>query len=127
MTPTRLHLVMNRDQLTEVIRDGRRRRLSDAAIADHILVLAETDATWAKALSHPARGGILRLMRRDGRLSPVGAARELDASLGALAYHFRQLHKLGFIEICDTIPRRGATEHVYRLVDPGHVFAQRAA
>lgn len=113
---------MNRDKLTEIIRDGRRRRLSDAAIADSVLFLAENDATWAKALSHPARGGILRLMRRDGRLSPVGAARELEQSVGAIAYHFRQLHKLGFIEICDTIPRRGATEHVYRLTEPAHVF-----
>jgi predicted transcriptional regulator len=114
---------MNRNTLTEVIRDGRRRRLSDAAIADSVLFLAETDATWAKALSHPARGGILRLMRREGRLSPVAAARELDQSVGAIAYHFRQLHKLGFIEICDTIPRRGATEHVYRLTNSAHVFS----
>jgi hypothetical protein len=117
---------MNRDLLTEVIRDGRRRRLSDSAIAESVLGLAETDATWAKALSHPARGSILRLMRRDGVLSPVGAARELDQSVGAIAYHFRQLHKLGFIEISSTIPRRGATEHVYRLADTARDFTQAA-
>lgn len=107
--------MMNREALTDLIADGRRRELDDASLADAILALAETDATWAKALSHPARGGIIRLMRSNGTLSPVVAARELGQSVGALAYHFRQLNKLGFIEICDEIPRRGATEHVYRL------------
>jgi hypothetical protein len=111
-------LMMNREDLTNLIADGRRRKLDDAALADAVLALAETDATWAKALSHPARGGIIRLMRSNGTLSPVVAARELGQSVGALAYHFRQLHKLGFIEICDEIPRRGATEHVYQLCAP---------
>jgi helix-turn-helix protein len=110
--------MMNREALTDLIADGRRRELDDAELADAILTLAETDATWAKALSHPARGGIIRLMRSNGTLSPVVAARELGQSVGALAYHFRQLHKLGFIEICDEIPRRGATEHVYQLCAP---------
>ena len=109
---------MNRDDLTELIGDGRERRLSDAEIADSILALAENDSTWAKALSHPMRGGILRQLRRDGSRSPVGAARELGQPVGTVAYHFRQLHKLGFIEICDEIQRRGATEHVYRLTKP---------
>lgn len=110
--------MMNREELTNLIADGRRRKLNDAALADAILALVEADATWAKALSHPARGGIIRLMRSNGTLSPVVAARELGQSVGALAYHFRQLHKLGFIEICAEIPRRGATEHVYRLSAP---------
>lgn len=110
--------MMNRDQLTALIGDGRKHRLSDEEIADAVLALAEGDATWAKAVSHPLRGAILRLLRRDGSLSPVAAARELDQSVGTIAYHFRQLHKLGFIEICDEIPRRGATEHVYRLAGP---------
>jgi predicted ArsR family transcriptional regulator len=109
---------MNRDDLTTLISNGRQRQLSDAEIADSILSLAENDATWAKALSHPLRGGILRLLRRDGSLSPVGAARELGQPVGTIAYHFRQLHKLGFIEICDEIQRRGATEHIYQLTRP---------
>jgi hypothetical protein len=109
---------MNRDDLTTLIGNGRQQQLSDAEIADSILALAENDATWAKALSHPLRGGILRLLRRDASLSPVAAARELGQPVGTIAYHFRQLHKLGFIEICDEIQRRGATEHVYRLTRP---------
>lgn len=115
--------MMNREELTKLIAEARTRDLDDAALADAILVLAETDATWAKALSHPARGGIIRLMRNNGTLSPVVAARELGLSVGALAYHFRQLHRLGFIEICDEIPRRGATEHVYRLCSPPAALA----
>jgi hypothetical protein len=110
--------MMNRDDLTALIGNGREQRMSDAEIADSILALAENDATWAKAVSHPLRGGILRLLRRDASLSPIGAARELGQPVGTIAYHFRQLHKLGFIEICDEIQRRGATEHVYRLTRP---------
>ena len=109
---------MNREQLTELIDDGQRRRLSTDELVEEILALAEADATWAKALSHPLRGAILQSMRRDGSLSPVAAARELDQTVGTTAYHFRQLHKLGYIEVCAEVQRRGATEHVYRLTEP---------
>jgi DNA-binding transcriptional ArsR family regulator len=106
---------MNRNQLTELINNGCERQLSTDEIVDGILALAEADATWAKALSHPLRGNILRLMRRDGTLSPIAVSREIGQSVGTIAYHFRQLHKLGYIEVCDERQRRGATEHVYRL------------
>ena len=126
--------MMNKEQLTNVIADGGRRRSADGEIADAVLDLAENDATWAKAFSHPARGGILALTRRDGSLSPAGAARELDRSVGVIAYHFRQLYKLGFIKIFNTVQRRGATEHVYRLTalletraDPPDPCAARSA
>jgi predicted transcriptional regulator len=106
---------MNRTQLTALINDGHDRRLSTDEIVDEILALAEADATWAKALSHPLRGNILRLLRRDGSLSPIAVSRELGQPVGTIAYHFRQLHKLGYIEVHDERQRRGATEHVYRL------------
>lgn len=109
---------MNRDQLTELLQEARDRDLSSDEIADQILALAETDATWARALSHPLRGAILRMLRRDGTLSPIGAARLLEQPVGTTAYHFRQLYRLGFIEVCDEVQRRGATEHIYRLT-PG--------
>jgi DNA-binding transcriptional ArsR family regulator len=124
---TRLGSMMNRDELTAVIGEGRDRGLSNAEIADRILALAENDATWAKALSHPLRGRILRTLRGQGSLSPVGAARALDQPVGTIAYHFRQLDKLGFIEICDEIQRRGATEHVYRLTRPATGWPESAA
>lgn len=36
--------------------------------------------------------------------------------LDTLAYHFKHLRELGLIELSRTIPRRGAVEHLYRLV-----------
>jgi hypothetical protein len=35
-------------------------------------------------------------------------------ALSLAAYHFRELMHAGLLEIAETIPRRGATEHVYR-------------
>jgi len=34
--------------------------------------------------------------------------------LSYVSYHFRQLEEAGCIEVVELIPRRGATEHVYR-------------
>jgi hypothetical protein len=106
---------MNRTQLTALLNDGSARQLSTDELVDEILALAEGDVTWAKALSHPLRGNILRIMRREGSLSPIAVSREIGQPVGTIAYHFRQLHKLGYIEVCDELQRRGATEHVYRL------------
>jgi len=54
-------------------------------------------------------------------LSPVGFINagfapdieEKQKALSLVSYHFRALETAGCIEIVDTIPRRGATEHVY--------------
>jgi DNA-binding transcriptional ArsR family regulator len=103
--------------LEALIEDARRRELSSKEIAAAILALSE-DPVWAKAMAHPARGQILRLLREHGALSPAKAVAKVDAaSLGALSYHFRHLRKLGLIELSKTIPRRGALEHVYRVTE----------
>jgi hypothetical protein len=75
----------------------------------------------SEALRHPLRVRILEIVNeRDmsptqfmfQRLSPdVGVSAK---SLSQLSYHFRQLAESGCIEVVDRIPRRGATEHVYR-------------
>ncbi|HVO55608.1 MAG TPA: helix-turn-helix domain-containing protein [Solirubrobacterales bacterium] len=71
----------------------------------------------ARALSHPARIRILTHMNAPRRqLSPSKWSEEVDMPLSRAAYHFRQLAKNGCIEIVETIPRRGATEHVYQPV-----------
>lgn len=55
-------------------------------------------------------------------ISPIqflhqGLAPKFDTSkksLSHISYHFRELEKAGCLEIVDRVPRRGATEHVYR-------------
>jgi hypothetical protein len=44
---------------------------------------------------------------------PIGFEQKKQA-LSHVAYHFRELQKAGCIEIVEVIPRRGASEHVYR-------------
>lgn len=107
--------VFDVDAIEQLIGDGRARHLSNRQLAEQLLALAE-DPTWAKAISNPLRAQILGLLRREGSLSPSRAAEQLDGdSLGAIAYHFRYLHKLALIEVCDEIQRRGTVEHVYQL------------
>lgn len=67
----------------------------------------------AKAMSHPLRATLLPMVR-DQERSPTELADELGVDLNKLAYHVRQLERLGCIELVRTRPRRGATEHFYR-------------
>jgi len=75
----------------------------------------------SEALRHPIRIRILEVVNeRD--MSPVqfmhlGLLPKTDQSqksLSQISYHFRHLADCGCLEIVDEIPRRGATEHVYR-------------
>lgn len=71
----------------------------------------------ARALSHPLRVKILMSMNAPVRkLSPSAFSEEEGCSMGLASYHFRQLQKAGCIEIAETVPRRGATEHLYQPV-----------
>jgi len=66
----------------------------------------------AKALSHPLRAAILeRLYGREA--SPVELAREMGESLPNIAYHVRELHKLGAVALVRQRHVRGAVEHTY--------------
>jgi DNA-binding transcriptional ArsR family regulator len=107
--------VIDRDEIERVITAGLSRRRTPAQIANAIVTLLE-DPAWARAFSHPTRSAILRLLRAHSELSPSRALEELDEPLGTISYHFRQLAKLGLIEVCDQIPRRGSIKHVYRLI-----------
>lgn len=73
-----------------------------------------TDDRIAKALAHPLRARILTLLE-GGAASPVELAAELDAPLGNVSYHVRQLAAMGLLELVSTTPRRGAIEHHYEL------------
>lgn len=72
-------------------------------------------------MRHPLRVRILEVVN-DRDMSPTQFMRQRLApdvevsakSLSLLSYHFRALEKAGCIEVVDRVPRRGATEHVYR-------------
>lgn len=71
----------------------------------------------AKVLSHPLRFKILISMNTPfRRLSPSEYSEETGEALSNSSYHFRVLDKAGCIQIVETIPRRGAEEHVYEPV-----------
>jgi DNA-binding transcriptional ArsR family regulator len=68
-----------------------------------------------KALAHPARVHALQILFLRVA-SPKELAQEVGTSVGKMAYHVRELHKAGYIELVSTVPRRGATEHFYRAI-----------
>jgi DNA-binding transcriptional ArsR family regulator len=73
------------------------------------------DPRLAKALEHPIRIEILTVLRQ-GPSSPTRIQRELETvSLNLVAHHVKVLKELGFVELVETVSRRGAKEHIYRL------------
>lgn len=71
----------------------------------------------AKVLSHPQRFKILIAINTPIRqLSPSEYSEETGESLSVAAYHFRVLDRAGCIKVVNTIPRRGATEHIYEPI-----------
>jgi DNA-binding transcriptional ArsR family regulator len=71
------------------------------------------DPRFVKALAHPLRVQILRVLQ-DRVASPSEIAAELSASLGNVSYHVRFLARSDLLELVETRPRRGAIEHYYR-------------
>lgn len=78
--------------------------------------LHSLDPRLAKALSNEVRARALELLA-EGSKSPKLIAAELELDLRSVAYHVRVLKKLECIELVETLPRRGAVEHVYRAAD----------
>lgn len=74
------------------------------------------DQRLAKALSNPVRARALALIA-EGVASPNAIAAELDLDVRGVAYHVRVLRELDCIELIETHQRRGAIEHVYRVLD----------
>ena len=72
-----------------------------------------TDPRVVKALAHPLRVRILGMLE-DRTASPSELAEELEAPLGNVSYHVRQLAALGLIKLVKKTPRRGAIEHHYK-------------
>jgi len=67
-----------------------------------------------KALSHELRVEILTFLTEHAMASPVEMSKALDASIGTVSHHVKQLVKYGCAEEVETRPRRGAVEHFYR-------------
>jgi DNA-binding transcriptional ArsR family regulator len=69
-----------------------------------------------KALANPVRLHLLGILSyRD--ISPAEFARERREPVSNVAYHFRALEKLGCVEVVDTRPVRGSTEHFFRRTE----------
>jgi DNA-binding transcriptional ArsR family regulator len=81
------------------------------------------DPRLVKALAHPLRVRVLRVLER--RIaSPNELATELEVPLGNVSYHVRALARIGLIELATTAQRRGAVEHYYRSTGPVRVTAR---
>ena len=78
------------------------------------------DQKYVKAMAHPLRLRILAALEHR-TASPSELADELDAPLGNVSYHVRQLHGLGLLKLVKETPRRGAVEHYYRLERRPHI------
>ncbi len=76
-----------------------------------------TDPRVVRALAHPLRVQILAALERR-TASPNELAEELEAPLGNVSYHVRQLASAGLVRLVRETPRRGAVEHYYRLDAP---------
>jgi hypothetical protein len=79
--------------------------------------------TICTALKHPLRVRILEVLHEAPRspsqfveegLIPKEHYSSYQQALSLASYHFRELQKEGCLEVVESIPRRGAVEHVYR-------------
>lgn len=69
------------------------------------------------AMAHPLRRRILRTMHAsEGDVSPRELADRLEQPLSRLSYHVKVLERCGALELVDTQPVRGSTQHFYRSV-----------
>ena len=79
--------------------------------------------TICAVLRHPLRVRILEVLNEGPRspsqfveegLIPKQHYTSYQQALSLASYHFRELEKEGLLEVIESIPRRGAVEHVYR-------------
>lgn len=77
------------------------------------------DVALVKAISHPHRLHALHILN-ERVASPTDLANEIGVDVNYIAYHVRELLKYDCVELVDTRPRRGATEHFYRATKRPH-------
>jgi DNA-binding transcriptional ArsR family regulator len=82
------------------------------------------DQRLVRSVAHPLRIKILEALT-DHVASPHAIADRLETDLSGVAYHTRELDRLGALELVDTGRVRGAIEHFYKATprafvgDPG--------
>src|SRR6478752_5106084 len=84
----------------------------------------EMDAPALKAMAHPLRVQILRILELRRRASVTSLADELGETTGAVSYPLRQLARHGFVEddLGDEAPTRGRKQRWWRMaVDQIHM------
>ncbi len=74
----------------------------------------EVDQQMFRALAHPLRVEILRQME-EGPSGPKRLSDRMGEKLGNVSYHMKVLLKCDLIELVETLPKRGAVEHIYKL------------
>lgn len=84
-----------------------------ASEADRELV--ERLTLLGKALGNPVRIRIAAAFLRAVQASPRDLTAVIGEELGNTSYHVRYLHKLGFLRLEQTLPRRGSIAHVYSM------------
>jgi DNA-binding transcriptional ArsR family regulator len=81
----------------------------------------EMGPATVKALAHPMRVAMLRVLQLRGAVSVTSLARELGETTGATSYHLRQLARHGLVEQCDA-PNGGGRQRWWRMaVDELHM------
>lgn len=78
-------------------------------------------AAALKALAHPLRVQILRILQLRERVSVTSLAEELGESTGATSYHLRQLARHGFVQHCAPPPGGGRQRWWQMAVDEIHI------
>ena len=79
---------------------------------------ADDGESMVFALRHPLRRELL-VVFADGVHSPKELAARLREELSLVAYHTRALKFYGVVELVDTRPSRGSTQHFYRATELG--------
>lgn len=82
------------------------------------------ETTLAAAVAHPLRAKCL-VMLAERVASPAELAREFSAPVSNVGYHVRGLVDANLIELVDTRPVRGSTEHFYRAVQLPYIDAEQ--
>jgi hypothetical protein len=71
------------------------------------------DQRLVRSLAHPLRVKILEALT-DHVASPNTLSEQLETDLSGVAYHTRELDRLGALDLVDTGQVRGAIEHFYK-------------